>query len=373
VPRGIQDRARAESHPRIFEIDGIRGWAALSVLLFHFFATCLGHRIPWLKGSFLRWSMDGPLAVLVFFVLSGDALATTFLAMGGKGRVRLVLGRWPRLVFPIAVSSLAVFLLVKAGWIFAGPAAKILRVEDWLGGFLAFHQDWSGLARYCLIDVFRPPAQSLGYNPFLWSMGVELRGSFLVFLELSLFRRLPFQRHLLLLSGLTALLALKGSYLCLFPPGILLSLLRSSGRLLEWRSTELGKWSGWVLSVSVLLWIALVDLPLDTFWGVLAAPAFVLGVYSNSALLGFFRCRISRFLGRISFSLFVLQFPVLVSMASFLFVFAASKGSAGETTLLAISCASCLATGILAWGLAFLDESFQRRLRRFLEWGLAPG
>ncbi len=45
---------------RILEIDGIRGWAAIFVLLFHFFATCLGHRIPFLQGTWLRPAMDGP-------------------------------------------------------------------------------------------------------------------------------------------------------------------------------------------------------------------------------------------------------------------------------------------------------------------------
>ena len=352
---------------RVHEIDGIRGWAAVSVLLFHFFATCLKHPVPFFGGPWFRAIADGPFAVLVFFLLSGDALATACIASAPKARWRLVLGRWPRLVFPVAVSSLAVFLLMRIGWIFAGPASKVLGLEDWLGSFLAFQPGWTGLLRYGLVDVFRHSNPATDYNPFLWSMVTELRGSFLVFVDFFLFRRAPLRWHLALLAAMAAGFVVAGSHLCLFPVGIGVGLCRAQGVLDRWRTTTLGKWLGWILPASVLLWLTFGNSPLETFRGVVAAPLLVFGIHSNPPLLGFFRSRISRFLGRISFPLYVLQFPILVSLASYLYLQAASGGHLRTATAVGISIASCLVTGILAWALSFLDEGYQRNLRGFLE------
>lgn len=315
----------------------------------------------------MRALADGSFAVLVFFLLSADALATAYGASSSKVRLRLVLGRWPRLVFPIAVSSLLVFFLLRAGWTFSGPASKVLGIEDWLGRFLDFQPQWRGLARYCLVDVFRSSNLGTDYNPFLWSMVTELQGSFLVFADLFLFRRIPLRWHLALLAGMAVGLAGAGKHLCLFPVGIALSLCRDAGVLQAWRDSVFGRWSGWILAASVPLWITFGNSPLETFKGVVAAPVLVFGIYSNPTLLGFFRSRLSKFLGRISFPLYVLQFPVLVSLASYLFVVSASDGPARPATFATISILSCLATGILAWGFSFLDEAYQRKLKRFLE------
>src|SRR5262245_41931407 len=72
-------RARRRVHERVHEIDGVRGWAALSVLFFHLFWELFGGVVPAFRSSILRFWLDGPLAVYIFFVLSGDALSWPFL------------------------------------------------------------------------------------------------------------------------------------------------------------------------------------------------------------------------------------------------------------------------------------------------------
>ena len=105
---------------------------------------------------------------------------------------------------------------------------------------------------------------------------------------------------------------------------------------------------------------------METFRGVVAAPLFLLGVHANPCLLGFFRSRLSLFLGRISFPLYVLQFPVLVSLSSWLFWKVGAAGRLDPGTGLMVALVSCLITGALAFPLACLDESYQRGLRRVL-------
>jgi len=64
---------------RLDYIEGIRGWAALVVLVFHFTRETFGASFPAYHSIWLHFLLDGPLAVYVFFILSGDALSTTFL------------------------------------------------------------------------------------------------------------------------------------------------------------------------------------------------------------------------------------------------------------------------------------------------------
>jgi peptidoglycan/LPS O-acetylase OafA/YrhL len=358
--------ARGAGYRRVHEIDGIRGWAALSVLLFHFVYTCLGTRMPLFHSPFFRATMDGPFAVLVFFVLSGDALSTAFLASDLRGRLRMVVGRWPRLVFPVFVSCLVVFVLVRAGAVFSRQAGVALGLEDWLGSFLTFHAEVPGLLRYGLVHVFRTSDPEGSYNPILWSMAVEFKGSFLVFGYLLATARLNLPGHLALLGVAAALLVWKGSYLCLFPVGIVFALCRREGWLDKGRFSWIGIALGWLLPVAVGLWIAFSGLPPNTFRGVVAAPLFLLGVHLNPQLLAFFRSWFSRFLGWISFPLYVLQFPVLVSLSSWLFWKTAAAGRLGPGTGLAMALVSCLATGVVSVPLALLDDLYQRGLRRSL-------
>src|SRR5436190_12566173 len=97
-----------ESSPvRALEIDGIRGWASLSVLVYHAFHEMFSRLLPWLNNAWFAPVFDGRLAVCVFFVLSGDALTAAFWARGGtdpRPIDRLLVRRYTRLTIPILMS-----------------------------------------------------------------------------------------------------------------------------------------------------------------------------------------------------------------------------------------------------------------------------
>ena len=122
-------------------LDGLRGVAALVVVLCHFVlafqpallsgragqgataaGTGLSHTL-----LVLFWSPD--CAVHVFFVLSGFVLSS---AMAGQPTGRplarlgaLLLRRWVRLAGPILGSSLLAWGVIQAGWLRNGPAAAL--------------------------------------------------------------------------------------------------------------------------------------------------------------------------------------------------------------------------------------------------------
>ena len=98
---------------RIGEIDGVRGWAALCVLLFHLVWETFGNLFPLIKVPYLKLFFDGPMAVYVFFILSGDALSSGYIRSLNKNLIyKLIIKRYFRLLGPILLSCLIVYFLL---------------------------------------------------------------------------------------------------------------------------------------------------------------------------------------------------------------------------------------------------------------------
>src|SRR5271155_3597568 len=117
-------------------LDGLRGWAAVVVLLHHVFVdglpanALMADRNLWAKVFFL----NGTLAVCVFFVISGFSLSIRHLDRGdGRALARVASGRYLRLAVPIFAICAITHVLLLLGLI--APAA--LRPPP-LDAFLTF-------------------------------------------------------------------------------------------------------------------------------------------------------------------------------------------------------------------------------------------
>lgn len=374
--------------PRLHEIDGIRGWAALVVLACHLMWELFGEVVPEFRSPLLRFFLDGPLAVSVFFVLSGDALASPFLATGSRSFLdRAVLKRYFRLAIPIALSCTLVYVLMRNGALFHQAAAPIVHSPNWLGSFLAFEPNLGRMLSFSFAKVFTSFSQSSSYNPFLWPMAIELVGSFLVFAYLYVLPRL--RRPVPTTVCVLLLAMLVDQYFSLFFAGVLIAQLRRNGLLAHWRRSSQAQWTSLGVVVSCVALDSLVAGPaltatqggaallgtaadrLGTLAGAVVLPAdatsaagraldallrarfncvaavaLVFAIHCNRSLVGFFSSPLSRFLGRVSFPLYLTHFAVLASLSSWLIVQAHEAGGIGLTSALAIcviSAAACLA------------------------------
>src|SRR5450631_1534210 len=140
---------------RAAEIDGIRGWASLVVVLYHAFGEMLKFAVPATRSPMFAPIFAADIAVAVFFVLSGDALSIAFFDGGQYGAVdRLFVRRYFRLTIPILMSCFITYAIMKIGVDYHSAAAIILRRQDWLGSFLDFSPSIFGLLKYSLIDVY---------------------------------------------------------------------------------------------------------------------------------------------------------------------------------------------------------------------------
>ncbi|MGA9323479.1 MAG: acyltransferase family protein, partial [Xanthobacteraceae bacterium] len=137
---------------RLRVLDGLRGWAAVVVLLHHVFIDGLpanafmADRALWAKVFFL----NGTLAVSVFFVISGFSLSIRYLETGNGGALgRIAAGRYLRLALPIFAICAITYVLLVLGLI--PPAAQRPAPLD---QFLAFTPTIERLMSFSLWNVF---------------------------------------------------------------------------------------------------------------------------------------------------------------------------------------------------------------------------
>jgi len=177
---------------RFMELEGVRGLAAIAVVLHHFFLAfypflLTGHgnlqHMRYednIRGTPFALLYAGTFAVAIFFVLSGFVLSIGYFQKKDESIVkRLASRRYLRLMLPALASTLLCFLLIKFGASSNIEKTAGLTGSDWLGG------TWNGGAS--LFDAIY--SGSIGiflqsgsfYNNVLWTMMIEFFGSFLVF------------------------------------------------------------------------------------------------------------------------------------------------------------------------------------------------
>jgi peptidoglycan/LPS O-acetylase OafA/YrhL len=198
--------ARAEGG-KVECFESVRGLASFAVLVAH---TCLafwpafytksgplwdGYPGPvrWLAASPARALWDGHFAVSIFFVLSGFVLSLSFFRTGSADALTSAAARrYVRLMLPALASVLLGYGLVAAGAMHNQAAVRLMDAtlgapHGWLGQYFDFPPRLLTALRDGACDAFLTGASQ--YNPFLWTMPVELTGSFLVFAFLALYGR----------------------------------------------------------------------------------------------------------------------------------------------------------------------------------------
>jgi peptidoglycan/LPS O-acetylase OafA/YrhL len=358
------------SMARAVEIDGIRGWASLIVLLFHAFKEMLRVAIPTTDNPLFAPLFASDLAVSVFFVLSGDALSLGFFHTRQLGAIdRLVVRRYFRLTIPILMSCLITYMIMKASFDFHFRAAQILGRQDWLDGFLNLSPSLYECLKYSLIKVYVAHTTGGSYNPFLWTMSIEMIGSMLVFLTCYLWSRLRRSELMCiyLIIGLTVL----GSFFGLFFAGVLFSSWRQRGvfdRLLTSRTHQYTVLLAAVFCMSIYVIAGRLEsahVVLHRLMIPILSMALVFCAYSQRRLKAFFSSGLSRFLGVISFPVYLLQFQVLISLMSWLVVRQyEAKVQLDDASLLSFAAITVAVTIVAAWGFSRVERLALRAIDR---------
>ncbi len=334
---------------RVAELDGLRGWAALCVVCYHVVWQIFGVAVPGFRNVATAFILDGPLAVAVFFVLSGDALsAATLSSREPVGLWRLLLRRYVRLSVPICAVCLVVGLLKVAGCVHNADAARIVHQGAYFGDWLPVTPTLTQTLTYAFASVFLDGGV-VNIDRFLWTMPIEAVGSCCVFATAVCARWMK-QPIVLVVALFEVALCMQAYYVACFFAGMSFAMLRSGGTLGAIRARRSAPaWSGLAIGVLVITesTLHLTSRPEAT---PLLADVLVFCVLCNEPLCRAFRSRGSQWLGRVSFSLYLVQFPVLVSATSYAIVVAESAGhllAGGIFTIAVGSIALSLAAAVM--------------------------
>jgi peptidoglycan/LPS O-acetylase OafA/YrhL len=286
-------------------LDGLRGWAAFAVLIYHIFIDGLpanafmADRMWWSK----VFVVNGTLAVCIFFVVSGFSLSIRFLATGdARGLARIAGGRYVRLAVPIFAICAVSYLLMTTGLI--GPAEVRPAPLDM---FLRFTPTLEGLASFSLFKVFFAYANAESYDPPLWTMAYEFFGSFVVFALLALVRSWPVRTGVF--AGLFLALMIGQSYYALFVGGVLIADVASRAHA----------WPGATRTGATLcacgMGLGLLLTPWFDAVYIAVAMLLVAGIAFCVPLRAAFENRLGDFLGWISYPLYLVQAPVVYAFS----------------------------------------------------------
>ena len=327
----------------------MRGLAAFMVFLFHFILGFMPQRhgqesavaIP--GGNLLEtpffFLINGHAAVTFFFVLSGFVLSYSYFSKGiNDGLIGSVIKRWPRL-FPVAlISTLFSWLMIHYGLYSYTEAAQITK-SGWMtrfasssGGFLDMSA-YDAFMQGFFFSFFRGDSS---LNSSLWTMHYEFIGSLLVFGLIPVLNGLRANLSLILLIVLLLAAFFTNAYMCAFIMGCFLSYYRCQVR----RNDGLLP-TNKIMLISSLLLVFLAFGYFNPGYGFysfvrnfeffsthsmrvvihsIAAVILIQVILNYDSIYKLFDGTMGRFLGRCSFSLYVIHVPLIFSFSTYLFL-----------------------------------------------------
>lgn len=313
-------------------IEGLRGLAAMQVVALHFvtaFAPIAADH-AWAP---LRVLWDGHTAVYVFFVISGAVLTPSLARPDpflGKLAKRIV-----RLAVPVAAAAAFAFLLI-ALLPDAHRAASAISGSAWLAMDSSGAPTFAHLAREIGLDSLLlgysdstllaplapalPPMQDSLDAPF-WSLHLELYGSLLILVLVTLRARSTWLHRA---AAAAAALAFGTHPMFLFVLGHLAAPLLGRrpafrfGAMLLVLGLAMSATKDWGLLETIRVGFARTELAsapnLYQFQSQLAAVALTLGVLTCPLVWPVLESAPFRRLGRLSFSVYLVHFPILFTL-----------------------------------------------------------
>lgn len=250
---------------------------------------------------------NGPLAVMVFFILSGYSLSITFLQTGNRMRLaKMLAGRYFRLAVPILIACIMVWFLAYTG-LTQSP------------GHRSNASSLTSVIHFALIGVFQEHKGVLSPIPPLWTMPIELLGSF-VMCTLLLVCGLTWWRFIAYIAVFCAFMAIDNVGVAAFIVGIVFAEIREEKIPVTWRAPVSA-----ICTVLILPALAstyfIAPLTTPRYLILCVAVAATYSLIASKAGKRFLSSPVSVFLGHISFPLYLLHTAVIASLGFYLFKF----------------------------------------------------
>lgn len=335
---------------KLHYLDGLRGVASLVVYFHHFLLLVFPpfyfldmeflNQAPSLLQYFattpLRLLFDGTLAVQIFFIHSGFVLCYQFFYKSKISKelrydvvVSSAIRRYFRLTIPLAGSILFAYFLIKLDLTFAKEADLLSPGNKWIGGYYNFDANLWEVIKQGLVTTYTGFKSNRTYNPNLWTLVYELKGSYFIYalclLTLNTKNRwivyiliIPFiQYHNYFISFLLGYICCD-LYFCLGekirPSNVIGVILLFLGIYLGTVYDPNLPWYRF-LNISFMEKKDIVKLS-----KLLGALFIFISIFFLPFLQKIFGSKIGIYLGKVSFSNYLLHFPILASLGAFLYI-----------------------------------------------------
>lgn len=327
--------------PKLQYFEGIRGIAALIVVFDHLdfvFSLNLDSKIFEIifkitnfkllaesLQSVFSFFLNGNLAVYIFFFMSGYVISIKLFKNESKSYlISATFKRYFRLMPPILGSVLLGFVLMKFDLIYSIELAKSLGTENALGYFYNFQPSFLSALKSGIWNVLFTKSLG-GYNGPLWTMRPEFYGSLSCFLLFLLFNKFKFRHSIYCLIILLSFF-INTPWLTTFILGFIICDLSHSSEILKKTTlnikNRLTKLPLTTISLCVL-WIILTELTgFNSFQysNAITSTLLVCVIMYSSKLQKLFELKPILWLGKTSFSIYLLHWPILCSLGSYIYI-----------------------------------------------------
>ena len=323
---------------KLIYLDGIKGLGCVMVFLCHFvFAFYYGMYHYQMEACHLPGSLDiaigksplnlffnGNTAVRLFLILSGYTLCLGFFKTRDKERLMAsVKRRYLRLMPPVLVVNVVIWLCMVLGLYQNGPAAELAGSTAWFAGFNSFEPSFFGMLYESLLGCFLFGIND--YNGVLWTLQILFAGAYLDYILADLVSHL---RWRYVIYAVTAVLLLRSDFLGIFLGYVLCDFMHTEWR---WRKALCEqKTLNWLLLVMGLYFMSypsagfgyegtvweILPFVFVNYYHIFGVLCFVFAVLNLKPVQRFFSMNVFQYLGRISYSLYLLHFLVIATFGA---------------------------------------------------------
>ncbi|WP_147426189.1 acyltransferase family protein [Teichococcus wenyumeiae] len=327
----VEGTSRRSGPARIEQLDALLGMAALCVVLNHYVQVvpetvrqaaqisdlsqleAWASLWTWLRFTPLRLMINGQAAVMVFFVLSGFVLFASLQAQPRISWTTFLIKRFSRIYVPFAV----VIIAAAAAYQIAHPVPSAASSE-WLNGLLMMTMTYSLPAH--LLMTGEPDGMTL--NPVIWTLIHEMRVALFIPAIFALCRAAGAVKTLLLCTMISVMASfsmpgfLSGSwqntfhFLWMFVAGGALAMHRMKIVATLNRLPRMSTLGLWALAAALLL--AGIDRVWSDLLVGLGACLVIALCLSPNLVTRTLNTGLPRWLGRISYSLYLVHLPILI-------------------------------------------------------------
>lgn len=384
-----------ETHgKRLIPLEAYRGIAAFIVVVHHFFLgfspTTTGllaetRRADSLIGQPYFAFFNGTGAVSFFFTLSGFVLCWSYFNRENPGTLLLAfLKRFPRLVGVVTLTTVLSWALFKLGLYYFNDAAKV-SASPWLASFAGagltpeFQPTFEEAFFQGLTTFFTGKSH---YNSNLWTMQLEFFGSMVVYMLASFIATVLGYRYRLYAAIILLSSALYysqhifpfvagvflSSYLAkkkvAIPTGASLLLIGAGLYLLGYMIPK--KSYSWVLLLPEALPTHFHQVPMHT----LGALAIIFATLANRNVFDGLSGSFFRFLGQISFPLYLVHGLVICSLSSWVYLQMMARGYDSTTTLLVVFGVTAAGSVVASLPLSRFDDWWVTQVNAVGRWAV---